>query len=523
MGLGLPREIITETELSQYIDTLLKGISCVTGITEKGPIGIAQLVSSEIQYARIFGGELKNSDFPLLVKRALSYGATLWISRAAHYTDITKKSTLTAEYASVVLKDRQTTPADTLRVKANSQGGWGNNLKVGIEESNLDPENLFSVRVFEGSDEVEILENLSMDSENADFVENVKSQYLIFEDIGTEVNPKTTRPALGTFTLSGGVDGTDGMTDADYIGSATNGTGLHSFDDITDALQLAVPGISSPAVILAGNAYCETRKDMVFISETPFDLTPQEAVDFRLGSGVYSHATFVSNYGAMYYPKIKIYDVSKQKERYISPVGDVIGVMAINDFAANESYVPAGARRGKVLNALGVDVNLGGKGRDGEANYLYNNQINPICVFPDTGTVVWGAQTLQRQSSLLQKLNVRRMLIVVEKSIAAYARAYIHQPNNPRTWREFYRGINPKFREWKAAQWFYDYRIFCDQNANSLEEAKLNIPESVQRGEFKCQIFVKPTVGIEWVMVDVAITRLDANFEESLIDVLGVA
>ena len=521
MGAGLPREIITETDLSQYVDTLLKGISCVIGITERGPIGTPQLISSEIQFERVFGGELKKSDFPLLAKRALSYGAVLWVSRAAHYTDITRKSTLTAKYASVDLKDRQTTPENTLRVKASSQGVWGDNLKISVEASDLDPENLFDIRVFEYDTEVELLEDLSMDSDSADFVENAKSQYLIFEDIGTATDPQTTRPALGTYSLTGGADGTDGMTDADYIGSAANTTGLHVFDDITDAIQLAVPGVSSPAVISAGNAYCETRGDMVFITETPFDLAPQEAVDFRLGSGVYTHAPFVSNYGAMYYPKIKVYDIALQKERYISPVGDVLGVMAENDYAANESYVPAGARRGKVLNALGVDVNVGGKGRLGEGNYLCENQVNPICIFPDTGTVVWGAQTLQRQASLLRELNVRRMLIIVKKTVAAYARAYIHQPNDPRTWREFYRGLNPKFREWKSARWFYDYRIFCDQNANSIDDAKLNTTESIQRGEFKCQIFVKPVVGIKWVMVDIAITRLDANFEESLTDIVG--
>ena len=262
---------------------------------------------------------------------------------------------------------------------------------------------------------------------------------------------------------------------------------------------------------------------MLFVTETPFDLTPQEAVDFRLGKGAYTHAPFMSNYGAMYYPKIKVYDVSRRKERYISPVGDVLGVMAVNDYSANESYVPAGTRRGRVLNALGVDVNIGGRGRLGDGNYLCENQINPVCVFPDSGSVVWGAQTLQHQASLLREVNVRRMLIVVKKTVAAYARAYIHQPNDSRTWHEFYRGLEPKFREWKAQRWFYDYRIFCDQNAETLDDAKLNIPESVQRGEFKCRIFIKPVIGIKWILIDAAITRLDANFDESIAEILGAA
>ena len=246
-------------------------------------------------------------------------------------------------------------------------------------------------------------------------------------------------------------------------------------------------------------------------------------MDFRLGTGTYTHAAFVSNYGAMYYPKIKIYDTARQKERYISPVGDVLGVMAVNDYSANESYVPAGTRRGRVFNAIGVDVNVGGRGRQGDGNYLSENQINPICVFEDTGSVIWGAQTLQRQASLLREVNVRRMLIAMKKTITAYARAYIHQPNDPRTWREFYRGLEPQLREWKSAGWFYDYRIFCDQDANSLDEAKLNTAESVQRGEFKCQIFVKPIVGIKWLKIDAAITSLNADFDESLADVAEAA
>ena len=522
MGIGLPREIVTETDLSYYVDTVLKGISCVIGITEKGPVGVPQLISSEMQFERVFGSNLKTSDFPLLCKRALSYGAVLWVTRTAHYTDITKKTTLTAKAASVTLKDMQEEQADTIEVSASSQGAWGNNLKIVISESKLDADNLFTIKVYDDTALVETLEDLSMDTKNENYISLVKSSYLKLDDISAEdIAANLKRPVFGTFTLSGGADGLEGICDADFIGSATNSTGFYSFDDIVNAIQLAAPGCSSPAVISAGIAYCENRGDLLYIAETPFDLTPQEAVDFRLGNGNYSHAAFVSSYGAMYYPKLKIYDILRQKERYVSPIGDVLGIMAVNDYLANESYVPAGSRRGKILNALGIDVNVGSKGRLSEGNYICENQINPLCVYEDTGTVLWGALTLQRQASLLREVNVRRMLIIIKKTVAAYARAYIHQPNDPRTWREFYRGLEPKFREWKAQRWFYDYRIFCDQNANTLDEARLNTPESVQRGEFKCQIFIKPVIGIKWVMVDVAVTRLDANFDESLTDILG--
>lgn len=162
MGLGLPREIITETDLSYYVDTMLKGISCVIGITEKGPIGTPQLISSEMQYERVFGGELRTSDFPMLVKRALSYGAVLWVSRTAHYTDITKKNTLTAKSASVDLPNNAETPANVLKVKASSPGIWGNNLQVKISENSIDPVTLFNVIVIE--DGTEAVKNMSRTS-----------------------------------------------------------------------------------------------------------------------------------------------------------------------------------------------------------------------------------------------------------------------------------------------------------------------------------------------------------------------
>ena len=522
MSSGFPRVLVKETDLSQYVDTLLKGISCVAGVTEKGPIGTPQLISSELQYERVFGGEIISSDFPLLAKRALSYGAVLWISRVVHYEDILDTTTLTAVEASVEINDRATTPEPTMKVKAKSIGTWGNKISVKICPSNVNADELFNIKVFIDGDEVEELVDLSLDEKNSNYIEKISSLYIEFEDLYSSNSSFDNRPLEGTYTLSGGDDG-DNVNDADYIGSATNATGLHAFDDITDAVQLAVPGVSSPAVITAGLAYCENRGDLLFVTETPFDLSPQEAVEFRMGKGVYSHAAFISNYGAMYYPKILVYDTTKQTGRLVSPVGDILGIMAANDYNANESYVPAGMRRGRLLNALGVDINIGGRGRLGDANYLCDNQLNPVCVFDDTGTVVWGAVTLQREASLLREVNVRRMMIVIKKAVAAYARAFIHQPNDPRTWHEFYQGLEPKFAEWKSQRWFYDYRIFCDQNANTIDEAKLNTPESIQRGEFRCQIFVKPVVGIKWVVTDAVITRLDVEFNESLSESLGTS
>ncbi|MDR3077034.1 MAG: hypothetical protein LBU26_07000, partial [Synergistaceae bacterium] len=373
--------------------------------------------------------------------------------------------------------------------------------------------NLFSLRVYEGEELAESIDDVSLDEDAEQYIGKAASEYVDFIEIGDAI------PAPDSHTaLSGGSDGLAGIDDADYIGDKAAGTGFHVFGEVDDAIQLSAPGVTSPAVIAAGLSYCEGRGDLVYIAETPFNTEPQDSVDFRLGRGLYSHGAFNSSFGAMYFGKPKVYDLAQKKDRCVSSAGDVLGVMAVNDWSASEARVPAGIRRGKLRNCLGFDVNVGAPARASEGDFLCENQINPLCSFSDTGPVVWGAQTLQREASLLRELNVRRMTIVMKKACTAYARMYIHEPNDPISWRMFWLGLEPKFREWKSKRWVYDYRIECDQNASSLDDAKINIPESVQRGEFLVNIFYKPVVGIKWILMRGIITRLDAKYDESIVE-----
>ena len=107
----------------------------------------------------------------------------------------------------------------------------------------------------------------------------------------------------GNIALTGGDDGLRGLDDADYIGVSAHKTGLYAFDTVNDALQIATPGVTAAAVIAAGLAYCESRKDMMYICETPANLDPQGAVDFRKGEGDYDHAVFNSSYGGIVLPQ----------------------------------------------------------------------------------------------------------------------------------------------------------------------------------------------------------------------------
>ena len=196
MGSGFPRPIANETDLSYYVDTLLKGVSCVQGVCERGPINEATLVGSAEEFERIFGSNLNGYDFPLVCKRALSYGATLWISRVVHQTVTLGVASTEAQAAGVTLKDRASTSAvDTLKVEANSVGTWGNQLKVKVVDSSTDPANLFSLEVYVGDTLAETLTDLSMDDTLENYVENASSNYVTLTDLDSETEAPSNMPA----------------------------------------------------------------------------------------------------------------------------------------------------------------------------------------------------------------------------------------------------------------------------------------------------------------------------------------
>lgn len=218
--------------------------------------------------------------------------------------------------------------------------------------------------------------------------------------------------------MTGGSDG-DALTDSDYIGDEAAGTGFHMFDEIDDAsLQVSAADTTSYAVAIAGHAYCENRKDLMYVSACPKGIKPQQAVNYRKGKGIDgtgSNTAFSTSYGALYYPHIKVLDILTNDTRLINPTGDVLGAYAYNDNTGAEWFSPAGITRGKINNCLGVEYNCGATAREGEGSLLVNNQINPIVSFDDSGVVLWGNETLQQDASALREIHIRRLLLVMKK------------------------------------------------------------------------------------------------------------
>lgn len=326
-------------------------------------------------------------------------------------------------------------------------------------------------------------------------------------------NPAT----IGPINLTGGADGLASIDEDDYIGSSIASTGFHSFNDIDDALLLSAPEQITAAVCTAGLAYCDAREDMIYLVGNPSAVVDyQDAIDFRLGQGVYSHSAFNTSYGMMYFGRIKVRSPRTNSIIDIENDGDVMGVHSYSDAKAEPWFASAGLQRGRVPNTLGVHYNVGTPGRKAELDSLSINQINSIVDFKEEGTVVWDQQTLQRVPSALQSGNVRKLLIYMRKALTKVNQIWLFEPNDPVTWRRVFNLIDPWMADLLSRRAFYEYLVQCDQDAKTPADAVLNTPERVDRGEFLCRIFIKPTRVTKYFGIEAVITKSGANFTELL-------
>lgn len=394
---------------------------------------------------------------------------------------------------------------DTLSVTAVNEGKWGNELSVRISDSAQDATNGFDLLVQLKGETVEVFRNISMDELKPNHVElaiNENSEYITVNDLSSSANTAQDRPATGTFALISGDDGVTGLADADFVGDPSQHTGFHAFDEI-DALNiLLAPGVTTAPVITGGITYAESRKDLLFIAETPIQLEPLEAVEFRKGQGLYTHAAFNSSYAALYYPWLEISDPLTGKSKLVPPTGAVAGCIARSDDKAEVWYAPAGIDRGRVFNVL----SLAYKTSRGERDVLYSEGINVIASFPDTGINIWGQKTLQSQSSALDRINVRRLMMYVEEAVSESARFVVFEPNNSQTWRALVRLITPFLQNIKSKGGFYDFRVQCDEETNTSQ--------MIDQNQMVCRVFVKPTKTAEFVELNFILTATGAEFRE---------
>lgn len=407
--------------------------------------------------------------------------------------------------------------SDAVTVEALSEGEWGNNITITVSAGTTS--NTKKITVLYNGYSVEVFDSCDLDDTtgNANFIEtkiNDVSEYITVDLDAALSGGSSTLPANVTEQALTGGDSDAGNVDAaDIVGLAwdaglSQATGMQLFasPDAVDINLLAAPGWSDAAVVVAMITLCEDRKDCMAIVDPPTDLRPSEVVDWHNGEGDYDglHSAFNSSYAALYYPWVKVYDAYAGAYIYTPPSGHVLAVYAYTDHNTESWYAPAGLQRGRLYSA--VDVAYGPT--PGERDLLYGdgNAVNPIANLNNNGIVVWGQRTLQRASTALDRVNVRRLLLYLRKTIATAAGYLVFEPNDEKTWRQFGHLVIPFLNDVTQRRGLYDFRVQCDETTNT--------PEVIDRNQMNARIFIKPVKAAEFIQIDLVITRTGVDFDE---------
>lgn len=178
------------------------------------------------------------------------------------------------------------------------------------------------------------------------------------------------------------------------------------------------------------------------------------------------------------------------------------GIYANTDFQRDAWWAPAGLNRAILQGVRRLAWNPTG----GERDILYKNGINPVVSFAGQGKVVWGQKTLLDKSSAFNRINVRRLFLVLEKAISKAAKYFLFEQNDNQTWILMTDMIEPFLQDVKGRRGIYDYYVQIDETTNT--------PERIDRNELWGNIWIKPTRSAEFIVLNFIATKTGAEFSE---------
>ena len=197
-----------------------------------------------------------------------------------------------------------------------------------------------------------------------------------------------------------------------------------------------------------------------------------------------------------------IYDKYNDVYRYVPCNGDIAGLCLQTTEVSEPWFSPAGFQRGVIRNAIKLAYTPNKTQRD----RLYSARVNPVVSFPGQGIVLFGDKTAQGFASAFDRINVRRLFLTIERVISGAAKAQLFEQNDE-TQRGFFLNIvEPYLRDVQGRRGVTDFLVKCDESNNP--------PESVDRGEFNAEIFVKPTRTINYITLTFVATRTGVAFTE---------
>jgi phage tail sheath protein FI len=304
-----------------------------------------------------------------------------------------------------------------------------------------------------------------------------------------------------TATLVGGVDDLS-PTDGDLM-DAWN---VFADDTQYDISLLPIGKASSTVADFVISNICEIRLDCVaFISPQN-----EDTGDYIIGTGsdatdqinAYRNELPSSSYAVMDSGYKYQYDRYNDIYRWVPLNGDIAGLCARTDYTNDPWFSPGGLNRGQIKNVVKLAVNPTKTDRD----TLYKNGVNPVVSFPGQGVVLFGDKTLLSKPSAFDRINVRRLFIVLEKAIATASKFQLFEFNDSFTQAQFRNLVEPFLRDVQGRRGITEFVVKCDGTNNT--------PEIVDSNQFVADIFVKPNRSINYITLNFVAARSGISFNE---------
>jgi phage tail sheath protein FI len=182
--------------------------------------------------------------------------------------------------------------------------------------------------------------------------------------------------------------------------------------------------------------------------------------------------------------------------------GDIAGLCANTDRVAEPWFSPGGYNRGNIRGAIKLAYNPLNANRD----ILYKARINPVVDFPGQGVILFGDKTALLKPSAFDRINVRRLFLVLEKAIATAAKFQLFEFNDEFTRAQFRNLIEPFLRDVQGRRGITDFQVVCDGTNNT--------GEVIDRNEFIADIYIKPARSINFITLNFVAVRTGVEFSE---------
>jgi len=378
------------------------------------------------------------------------------------------------------------------------------------------------IEKFEGCSRASDARNFDGSSNYYRTVVNDKSEYVwaLQQDIAANTafsGNKTDYVALGPAIASGSAavgagvnsfhlkNGVSGGNPSDSERWA-NGWSKFADADAVDVSLLPLGDATSTLAQLVIQNVCEKRLDCIaFKSPGKSDVENKLSNEALSAIKTFRDSSFNvnSSYAVLDSGWKYQLDTFNNLVRLVPLNADIAGLVARTEFTNEAWFSPAGFNRGQIKGVVKLAYNPSSEAHRDE---LYTRQVNPIVSFPGEGVILFGDKTMQTRPSAFDRINVRRLFIILEKAIATASKFFLFEQNDSFTRAQFKNLVVPFLKTVQQRRGITDFKVVCDETNNT--------GEVIDRNEFVADIFVKPTRSINFIQLNFVATKTGVNFSE---------